>query len=131
MLLSIIIPIYNVKNFLPETLENVLTQIFKDFELILVDDGSTDGSGEICDIFAKKDSRVKVIHKENGGVSTARNTGVEAAQGKYIGFVDSDDLIEPNMFEILVKLAEENSAQVVECSHNRNRVFKILNFQTI
>lgn len=108
ILLSIIIPIYNVEQYLPKTLVNVLDQSFKKFELILVDDGSTDNSGKICDEFAYNDSRIKVIHQENAGVSAARNTGIKVALGKYIGFVDSDDLIENNiMYNILVSIAEK------------------------
>jgi glycosyltransferase involved in cell wall biosynthesis len=119
VLLSIIIPVYNVAQYLTDTLQNVLSQSLTNFKLILVDDGSTDGSAEICDNFAEKDNRVKVIHQKNAGVSAARNTGVDNATGKYIGFVDSDDLIEPNMFETLVNIAENEKAQVVQCCHNR------------
>lgn len=119
ILLSIIIPIYNVEQYLPKTLENVLDQSFEEFELILVDDGSTDNSGKICDEFAYNDSRIKVIHQENAGVSAARNTGIKVALGKYIGFVDSDDLIENNMYNIMVNIAEKECADIVQCSHNR------------
>lgn len=119
MKISIIIPVYNVKQYLSATLENVLSQEFEDFELILVDDGSTDGSEKICDRFAIRDTRVRVIHQVNAGVSAARNTGVAAANGEYIGFVDSDDLIEPNMFAVMTELAEEYDADIVQCRHNR------------
>jgi len=88
---SIIIPIYNTEKFLPKCVESVLDQTFKDFEVILVDDGATDNCPKICDNFAKKDSRVKVIHQQNGGLSVARNNGIEKAQGEYIIFLDSDD----------------------------------------
>lgn len=117
--LSIIVPIYNVAEYIEETLSNVLSQTFHDYELILVDDGSTDGSGEICDAFAMQDERIVVIHQKNAGVSAARNAGVSAAKGKYIGFVDSDDLIEPKMFSVLVEIANCNGADVVQCRHNR------------
>ena len=120
MMLSIIIPIYNVEKYLEETLKTVLAQTFNDFELILVDDGSTDGSGEICDKYAEKDSRIKVIHKENNGVSEARNTGVAAAKGEYIGFVDSDDIIEPCMFELMINAAKEYECEIVKCEHDRD-----------
>lgn len=116
---SIIIPIYNVAAWLPETLDSVLNQTFRDFELILVDDGATDGSGEICDAYAQKDSRIRVIHQENAGVSAARNTGVAAAKGEYIGFTDSDDIIEADMFQVMVSLAEKHDADVVQCQHDR------------
>lgn len=119
MNLSIIIPVYNINEYLQETIENTLTQNYQDFEIILVDDGSNDQSAELCDYFANADSRVVVIHKENEGVSSARNIGVARAKGKYIGFVDSDDLIEPNMFETLVSIAEKENADIVQCRHNR------------
>ena len=93
--LSIIVPVYNVEQYLDKCIKSILNQTFKDFELILVDDGSIDNSGEICDEYAKKDSRVKVIHKKNGGLAAARNTGLIIARGDYVGFVDSDDWIEP------------------------------------
>lgn len=119
MYLSIIIPVYNVNEYLKNTIENVLAQIYQDYELILVDDGSTDGSSEICDSFAEKDRRIRVIHQKNQGVSAARNTGVSSANGEYIGFVDSDDLIEPNMFEIMMSIAVAENADIVQCRHNR------------
>ncbi len=90
-LISVIVPVYKVENVLNYCIDSILNQTYKDFELILVDDGSPDNSGKICDEYAKKDNRIKVIHKENGGVSSARNCGIDAAKGKYICFVDSDD----------------------------------------
>lgn len=119
MKLSIIIPIYNVAEYLDNTVRSVLAQTFQDFELILVDDGSTDGSGDICDRFAQADSRIRVIHQKNAGVSAARNTGLDAAQGEFIGWVDSDDLIEPDMYAHLLALAEKYDAQIVQCEHDR------------
>lgn len=119
MRLSIIIPIYNVAPWLPQTIESVLAQTFRDFELILVNNGSTDGSGGICDQYGAKDSRVRVIHQNNTGVSDARNTGVAAAQGDYIGFTDSDDIIEKDMYQILLGLAEAYDADMVQCQHDR------------
>ena len=91
MLFSIIIPIYNVEEYLPECIEAVLRQTYVDYEVILVDDGSPDGCPKICDEYAEKDSRIKVIHKENGGLSDARNSGIQISQGEYIIFIDSDD----------------------------------------
>ncbi len=120
MKLSIIIPVYNVVNYLEETVNSILNQIYRDYEIILVDDGSTDGSRELCDNLSFKDSRIVVIHQKNSGVSVARNTGVAAAKGEYIGFVDSDDLIEPDMYSVLFDVAEKNVADIVQCRHNRN-----------
>ena len=91
--ISIIVPVYNVEKYLTRCIDSILTQTFTNFELILVDDGSTDKSGVICDSYEKKDKRVKVIHKKNQGVSEARNTGLNFAKGKKISFVDSDDYI--------------------------------------
>lgn len=119
MRLSIIIPVYNVAAWLPETVESVLAQTFRDFELILVDDGATDGSGAICDRYAQQDSRVQVIHQKNAGVSAARNAGVAAAKGEYIGFTDSDDIIERDMYAVMMALAEKHNADVVQCLHDR------------
>ena len=119
MKLSIIIPVYNVELYLPQAVESVLAQSFRDFELILVDDGATDGSGEICDRYAGEDSRVKVIHQKNAGVSAARNAGVAAAQGEYIGFTDSDDIIERDMYQRMIALAQRYNAEVVQCEHDR------------
>lgn len=96
MEISIIIPVYNAEQYLGECLDSVLSQTFSDFELVLVNDGSTDSSGKICDEYALKDSRVSVFHKENGGVSAARNTGIKAAKGMYVTFVDADDKVKPS-----------------------------------
>ena len=90
---SIIIPIYNSEQYLGKCIDSVLKQTFTDFELLLINDGSTDSSGKICDEYALKDARVRVFHKENGGVSAARNTGIKAAKGKYVTFVDADDTL--------------------------------------
>lgn len=100
---SVIVPVYKVENVLHYCIDSILNQTYKDFELILVDDGSPDNSGKICDEYAKKDNRIKVIHKENGGVSSARNCGIDAAKGKYVCFVDSDDYVNKNYLEILIK----------------------------
>lgn len=99
--LSIIIPVYNVEKFLHKCITSIINQKFKSFELILINDGSTDKSGEICEYYAKKDSRIKVIHKQNSGVSDARNAGIDIAKGTYISFVDSDDYVNEYMFEKL------------------------------
>lgn len=113
--ISIIIPVYNVEKYLPKCIKSVLNQSFCDFELILIDDGSKDSSGQICDDYAKRDSRIIVIHKENAGVSTARNEGIKIASGDYIGFIDSDDYIEPNMYEVLVENIEKFNCDISIC----------------
>ena len=101
--LSVIVPVYQVAPYLEKCVASILGQTFSDFEVLLVDDGSTDGSGAICDALAEQDVRVRVIHKANGGVSSARNAGLDAARGRYIGFVDADDWIEPAFYEKLVR----------------------------
>lgn len=113
MKLSIIVPVYNVETYLPRCIDSILQQTFKDFELILVDDGSPDACGKICDEYALQDKRVKVVHKENGGLSDARNAGLDVARGEYIGFVDSDDRISPEMYEKLIAIAAETGADIV------------------
>ena len=113
--ISVIIPVYNGEKYLERCVNSVLNQTHTDIELILVDDGSSDKSLQICNDFASADSRVCVIHKENGGVSTARNAGLEIATGEYIAFVDSDDYIEPDMYENMLNKALEHKCQVVLC----------------
>ncbi len=112
MKLSIIVPVYNTGKYLRKCIDSILAQTLTDFELILVNDGSTDDSPSICDEYAKKDPRIKVIHKENGGQADARNVGLDIAKGEYIGFVDSDDYIEPNMYEDLYTSAIDNHAEI-------------------
>lgn len=101
--LSIIVPVYNVEKYLKTCINSLLEQKLDAYEIILVDDGSTDSSGGICDEYAKKHEKIQVIHKKNGGLSSARNTGIENAVGKYIGFVDSDDYIMPEMYKNLIE----------------------------
>lgn len=113
MYFSVIIPVYNVEKYLRECVDSILSQSFKEFEVILVDDGSKDSSGIICDEYAVKDSRVKVIHKENGGQSTARNAGFKEAQGKYIFFIDSDDFVVYNTFFEDIKNCNNEGADIV------------------
>ena len=112
---SIIAPVYGVEDYLAKSIESIQKQTFKDFELFLVDDGSKDRSGEICDKYAKHDNRIKVIHKENGGAPSARNVAIDQAEGKYMFFMDPDDWAEPFMLEDLVRTAEEDNAQMVVC----------------
>ena len=102
MMVSVIVPVYNTAQFLPHCIDSILSQNFSDFELLLIDDGSTDGSGQICDSYAEKDNRVRVFHKENGGVSSARNLGLNEAKGKWVCFVDSDDELMPNALQVMV-----------------------------
>ena len=106
MKLSIIIPVYHTQDTLPRCLDSILRQSFTDYEVILVDDGSTDDCPKICDAYSKQDSRIKVIHKSNGGLSDARNAGIEQAQGRYITFIDSDDAIQENTLRILMEELE-------------------------
>lgn len=114
--ISIIVPVYNVEEYIFECIDSILNQTFTDFELILVNDGSNDNSGNICEKYKAIDNRIKVIHKQNGGLSDARNEGLKIANGDYIGFVDSDDIISSNMYEILYNLAEKYNADISSCA---------------
>lgn len=114
-MISVIVPVYNSKMYLSRCFDSILAQTYEQFELLIINDGSTDGGGEICDSYEKKDCRIKVFHTDNKGVSAARNLGLNHAVGDYISFVDSDDWIEPFFFEALVKKAKETNADVVEC----------------
>lgn len=111
-MVSIIVPVYNTREFLPKCVESILGQSLSDLELILVDDGSSDGSSEICDSYAAEDDRVVVIHKENGGSTSARNAGISVAHGEYIGFADSDDWIESSMYKTLLSMCQEHGADI-------------------
>lgn len=115
---SVIIPVYNVGSYLEQCIDSILCQSFVNFELILVDDGSTDRSGAICDKYAGKDARIKVIHQPNAGLPTARKVGLENAQGEYVLYVDADDWVDPNHLESLVEVAEQRDADVVLCGFN-------------
>lgn len=115
MKLSIIVPVYQVEAHIDECITSILDQTFRDFELILVDDGSLDRCPTICDVYAQKDSRIRVIHQKNQGLSAARNTGLQAARGDYIGFVDSDDFIEASMYEKLLDNLEREKADISVC----------------
>ncbi len=114
-LISIIIPIYNAEKWLQRCINSVLNQTFSHFELLLVDDGSTDRSSEICDMNALQDERIKVCHKKNGGASTARNKGIEMARGEFISFIDADDYIRPEFLETLLSLLLEHDADISAC----------------
>ena len=115
--ISIIVPVYNSKKYLKKCVTSILNQSYENIEVILVDDESTDGSGMICDEFQKANSRVRVIHKKNGGPSECRNIGLKEATGCYIGFVDSDDYIDEHMYEILYKSIKDNNADIAQIGH--------------
>ena len=112
MLISVIVPVYNSEKYLEKCIKSICNQTYKELEIILVDDGSTDSSPVICDNLAMIDDRIKVIHKSNGGSTSARNAGLNVSRGEYIGFVDSDDWIEPKMYETLLDVCLENNAQI-------------------
>ena len=114
---SVIIPVYNVEKYIDKCMESVLNQTYSNLEIILVDDGSPDNSGKMCDEYAVKDNRVKVIHKENGGLSSARNMALDIATGEYVAFIDSDDFVETTMIEKVVSKIEETNADVCMFSH--------------
>ncbi|MBQ6907027.1 MAG: glycosyltransferase, partial [Clostridia bacterium] len=114
--LSVIIPVYNVEKFLSATINSVVSQTYKNTEIILVNDGSTDKSLEICRKFEKTDSRIKVVDKQNEGVSSARNAGINASTGEYIAFVDSDDIVLPNIYESMILKIEKTNAQIAICN---------------
>lgn len=114
--ISILVPVYNVEKYIKECLDSIINQTYQNLEIILVNDGSTDNSGNICDEYARKDTRIKVIHQKNQGLATVRNVSVAAATGDYIGFVDSDDFISPDMYKDLVTIAEDKNADIVMCN---------------
>ena len=116
-LISIIVPVYNVEKYLSRCLDSILAQTFTDFEIVAVNDGSPDNCGMILDEYAQKDSRIKVIHKENGGVSSARNAGLDVAQGDYIGFVDADDYIRDDMYEKMLNHTKTKDYDIVICGY--------------
>lgn len=122
---SIIVPVYNAEEFLADCLNSIICQTLSDIEVICVNDGSSDNSSDILEDFRKRDARVRIINKENGGLSSARNVGMKNATGIYIGFVDSDDWVDENYFELLYKLAIENSADV--CMANVKRFYTLSN----
>ena len=111
-LLSVIVPVYNVEKYLKQCVDSIIKQTYKELEIILVDDGSTDSSGQMCEQYKEIDKRIKVVHKENGGLSDARNVGVSVATGEYIAFVDSDDCIHKDMYSILIELLEKYDADM-------------------
>lgn len=128
MKISVIVPVYKSEPYIRRCLDSVIGQTYRDLEIILIDDGSPDNCGAICDEYAEKDNRIKVIHKENGGVSSARNAGLAVAKGEWIGWVDSDDWIETDMYAYMIKHAAESNADIAVCSrfeeHRACRVFR-------
>ena len=134
-LVSIIVPIYNAEKYMKKGIDSIINQTLKEIEIILINDGSSDNSGKIADEYAKKDSRIIVIHQENSGPSVARNKGISIAKGKYIGFVDSDDYVEETMYEEMYKYASENKVQMAMCSyyeksiHNNKSIIVNTNLQ--
>ena len=115
--ISIIVPVYNIGNLVERTIKSICNQTYQNLEIIIVDDGSTDNTPSIIDELAKKDERIKVIHKQNGGVTSARLCGIENATGDYIGFCDGDDLVEPEMYEVLLQNAKKNNADISHCGY--------------
>lgn len=120
MMFSIIVPIYNVEEYLPQCIESVLNQSFLDFELLLIDDGSPDSSGKICDKYAEKDNRIRVIHKTNGGLSDARNVGIKNANGVFLWFLDSDDYMVDDSMGKIAEVIYDTNPDMVTCAHNND-----------
>ena len=112
MLISVVVPVYNVEKYLNACMQSLVEQSFQSFEVIVVDDGSTDGSSQLCDAWAEKDNRITIIHQANGGLSHARNQGLSRATGEYVYFLDSDDTIEPDTLEILYQTAQQLHLQI-------------------
>ncbi len=118
VLLSVIVPVYNIEDCLERCVNSIRSQTERNLEILLVDDGSTDGSGALCDRLAKEDGRIRVFHKENGGSSSARNLGIERARGEWLGFVDSDDWIDPEMYALLLQEAAGRGADIAQASRD-------------
>lgn len=115
-MISVIVPVYNVEPYLAQAVDSILSQDYEDLEVLLIDDGSRDASGDICDEYAARDQRVKVIHQKNGGAAAAKNAGLRAAAGEYLSFVDSDDYLEPGSYRYMAELLESTGADVVQCA---------------
>lgn len=125
--ISIIVPVHNIEAYLKKCLDSILAQTFTDFEVIVVNDGSTDKSGEICDAYAKQDARVKVIHQENQGVSSTRNAGIARAEGEFIGFVDGDDYVDMDMYRELYQTCMETDSSISICKLGREINGELIN----
>ena len=115
--ISVIVPVYNVEQYLERCVDSIINQTYKNLEIILVNDGSTDNSGQLCDELAKKDDRIRVIHKKNGGLSDARNVGIDEAEAELVGFIDSDDYIDEDMYEVLINNLKAANADLSMCGH--------------
>lgn len=118
MKISVIVPVYNTRDCLKRCVDSILNQTYQNLEVLLVDDGSTDGSGQLCDAFVKQDNRVRVYHKENGGASSARNLGMQNAIGDYISFIDSDDYIDSDVYQMMIELIQEKDLPIVQISRD-------------
>lgn len=132
-LISIIVPVYNVENYIEECIKSIINQTYKNIEIIVINDGSTDRSGIICSIYADKDKRIKLINTKNNGVAKARNIGIKSATGKYITFVDSDDYVSEKYIEILYNILKKTESQISQCGaikiNSKNQVIKKLNYR--
>ena len=113
-LISVIVPVYNILEYLPRCVESLCRQTYPNLEILLVDDGSTDGTGQLCDKLGEADARIRVFHKENGGSSSARNLGIAKAKGRYLGFVDSDDYVDSRMYELLEAAIEKYQVKAAQ-----------------
>lgn len=118
-LISVIVPVYNVEKYIKKCLDSIIAQTYTNLEIILIDDGSKDDSGKICDEYAKKDNRIVIIHKRNCGVSASRNSGLKMSRGQYISFIDADDWIELNYYEKMMQICINQKTDIVQCSYNR------------
>lgn len=131
-IISVIVPVYNVEMYLERCLKSIINQTYKSLQIILIDDGSTDRSGKICDKYAKVDSRIFVIHQKNSGVSSARNKALKLVKGKYISFIDADDMLLNNMYEIMINDIQENNANISVCGvENISEKNKTINFSKL
>lgn len=117
--ISVIVPVYNVANYLPACLDSLCRQTYRDLEILIVDDGSTDASGKICDQYAKQDHRIRVIHQKNGGAANAKNTALRMASGQYLTFADSDDYVEPDAYAYMIKQLQSQHADVIQCGYHK------------
>ena len=115
--ISVIVPVYNVEQYLERCVDSIINQTYKNLEIILVNDGSTDNSGQLCDELARKDDRIRVVHKKNGGLSDARNVGIDEAEAELVGFIDSDDYIDEDMYEVLINNLKAANADLSMCGH--------------
>lgn len=125
-LVSVIVPVYNVELYIEKSVASIMKQTYKSIEIILVDDGATDSSGELCDQYARLDDRIKVIHKKNGGLSSARNAGIDIAKGEYLVFVDSDDMIHPQMIEVLYQTARRYDCKLAICDFQKTNTLDVV-----